>query len=123
MFKINFQKAQSTAEYVIVLGLIVAAVVAMQTYIKRGLQGRIQEAVDYTDQGGQLDAATAVQFTGAQYEPYYLRSQFSRTRNAYDVENLETSGGSVKSVNEFSASSGYQNMVNADFDVGAAVAD
>ena len=46
---LRHRKAQSTAEYVIVLGLIVAAVIAMQTYVKRGLQGRIRDAVDYSE--------------------------------------------------------------------------
>ena len=32
-----YNKAQSTAEYAIVLALVVGAVVAMQIYVKRGL--------------------------------------------------------------------------------------
>ena len=42
-------KAQSTAEYAILIALVVAAVVGMQTYVKRGLQARTHDAtVDYT---------------------------------------------------------------------------
>jgi len=70
------KKAQSTAEYVIVLGLIVAAVVAMQTYVKRGMQGKIKDATDYTD-----PAATGV-FKTKQYEPGYVQSTFQDQRSS-----------------------------------------
>jgi hypothetical protein len=36
-------KAQSLAEYAIILAIIVAALLAMQLYFKRGLQGRIHD--------------------------------------------------------------------------------
>ena len=45
------RKAQSTAEYAIVIGLVIAAAVAMQVYVKRGIQGRIRDAVNYVDTG------------------------------------------------------------------------
>ena len=80
------KRAQSTAEYVIVLGLIVAAVMAMQTYVKRGFQGRIKDAVDYTDAGGA--GASSVNFATKQYEPYYLSSSFNSNRNSTDNENM-----------------------------------
>jgi Flp pilus assembly pilin Flp len=94
------KKAQSVAEYVIILGLVVATVVAMQTYVKRGVQGRIRDAVDFVDQGQQAtgEGATAenavVQFNGSQYEPYYLRSDISSTQTTNEQETYST-GGSV----------------------------
>jgi len=83
-------KAQSTAEYVIVLGLIVGAVIAMQTYVKRGMQGRIKNAADYVDNSAeQLTGAEVVpQFEAGQYEPYYLKSQFDTERKSYTQEKL-----------------------------------
>lgn len=85
------KKAQSTAEYVIVLGLVVAAVIAMQTYVKRGLQGRVRDAVNFVDNGGQTDGGV-VQFTGAQHEPAYLSSNFDSTRNASEAVDMEADG-------------------------------
>ncbi len=38
------RKAQSTAEYAILIGLVVAAAITIQTYVKRGLQGRVRDA-------------------------------------------------------------------------------
>ncbi|UCB56774.1 MAG: hypothetical protein JSV30_06170 [Candidatus Omnitrophota bacterium] len=40
------KKGQSTAEYAIVIGLIIGAVIGMQTYVKRGVQARVKDAVD-----------------------------------------------------------------------------
>ena len=108
MLRLKNRKAQSTAEYVVVLGLIVAAVVAMQTYIKRGFQARIKDAVDYVDQGGQ--AQGVVKFTGNQYEPYYLSSNFESTRSASGTEELLTAGAAKRTSNEESARIGNQTI-------------
>lgn len=63
------RKGQNIAEYSIVIAIVIAAAVAMQTYVKRGLQGRVRDAVDAT--GNENGVVT---FTGNQYEPYYINS-------------------------------------------------
>jgi hypothetical protein len=66
---------QSTAEYAVVLALVVGAVVAMQVYVKRGLQGRLKNVVDHTGSGGEVgNAGDTLTFDAAQYEPYYMAS-------------------------------------------------
>lgn len=105
MLRMN-RKAQSTAEYVIVLGLIVAAVIAMQTYVKRGLQGRIKDAVDYVGQEEQ--AAGTPNFSGAQYEPYYLSSGFENQRTGDDSEQMLEGGAVERSSKETSTRTGSQ---------------
>lgn len=45
-------KGQSTLEYALVIAVIVAALIAMQTYIKRGFQGKLKSASD--DMGEQF---------------------------------------------------------------------
>ena len=47
-------KGQSTAEYAIVIGLVIAAAVAMQIYVKRGLQAKVKLATDYNDPASTL---------------------------------------------------------------------
>lgn len=96
MFIYLNKRAQSTAEYVIVLGLIIGAVVAMQTYVKRGFQARIKDAVDFTDQGKQT--GDVVEFSGGQYEPYYLGSNFDSTHESEQTESLLTGGGVEKTL-------------------------
>ena len=39
-------KGQSTLEYVILLGFVVAALIAMGVYMRRGMQGRLRESTD-----------------------------------------------------------------------------
>jgi len=39
-------KAQATLEYAILIGVIVAGLIAMQVYFKRGFQGKIRDSAD-----------------------------------------------------------------------------
>lgn len=43
----KIKKAQSITEYAILFSLVVAAAVGVQTYVKRGLQARVHDAVGY----------------------------------------------------------------------------
>ncbi len=40
------KKAQSTLEYGIIIAVVVGGLIAMQVYVKRGLQGRLRESAD-----------------------------------------------------------------------------
>jgi uncharacterized protein (UPF0333 family) len=40
------KKAQSTLEYAVLIGVVVAGLIAMQTYVKRGFQGKLRENAD-----------------------------------------------------------------------------
>ena len=47
MFRLlNKRKAQSTIEYVILIIVIIGALLSIQVYIKRGIQGRLKSATD-----------------------------------------------------------------------------
>ena len=45
-FKLTENKAQSTLEFAILIAVIVAALLAMQVYLKRGYQGKMKESAD-----------------------------------------------------------------------------
>lgn len=77
MFKklIKNKKAQQTAEYALLIALVVAAVIAMQTYAQRTIQGRIRDAGDY------LSTQTSALGTTDQYEPYYLTTDYNVYRD------------------------------------------
>ena len=82
------RKGQSTAEYAIVIGLVIGAAVAMQIYVKRGLQAKMKQAVDYND------PASGHIFDGSlsQYEPEYMTTVgMTATRDA--TEKIKTSAG------------------------------
>jgi hypothetical protein len=68
------RKGQNIAEYSILIALTIAAAMAMQTYVKRGIQGRVADAVDHAPDTD-LVAGKAIKFTTRQYEPYYLESE------------------------------------------------
>src|SRR5437867_5433031 len=68
------RKGQNTAEYALLISLVVAAIIAMQTYAQRTLQARIRDAAQYLTNG------TAVMGNTTQYEPYYLTSNYNVDR-------------------------------------------
>jgi len=79
------QRGQNTAEYAILIALVVAAAVAMQTYVKRSVQGGVKYTVD------KLKNKTA------QYEPYYLESEYKTMQGAFqDTEETKLGGGVVR---------------------------
>jgi gas vesicle protein len=94
--KLNQKRGQNTAEYAILIGVIVAAAIAMQIYIRRGMQARLKDAVDFTqtadDDAGNSFFNSAVK----QYEPYYLESNFQTTQEGKTTEELQVGGGVVR---------------------------
>ena len=97
----RLRRGQSTAEYAIVIGLVIAAAVAMQVYVKRGLQAKIKNAVDYND-------ANATMFNTTQYEPYYAGSNMTSIRNASSGENMTSAGAVNRTSSEISSRTGDQ---------------
>jgi len=73
---IKNKKAQNTAEYAILISLVVAGVIAMQTYAQRALQGKVRDASGYLTSSG---AAVLTEET-KQYEPYYLETSYNIKR-------------------------------------------
>ena len=82
-------KGQSTAEYAIVISLVIAALLAMQVYIRRGLNMGIANTVLRT---AGIDANHTA--TG-QYEPYYLHSDYNTTSGPYKEEEFVGNLGNV----------------------------
>ncbi len=85
MFKklIKNKKAQNTAEYAILISLVVAGIIAMQTYAQRALQARVRDASVYLSTSG----GTLLE-ESRQYEPYYLSTNYSVTRNESETQEL-----------------------------------
>ena len=69
------KKAQSVSEFAIVLAVVAAALIGMQVYLKRGVQGRIKDLAD--------------QISDTHYEPKeakseYTTDQYGETVREYD---------------------------------------
>lgn len=74
------KKGQNIAEYVILVAIIIGAAAAMQVYLKRGIQGRMADAVDVAPD---VDVAgSTLTFSTKQYEPYYVNSASDVTSNS-----------------------------------------
>lgn len=93
---LNNRKGQNTAEYAILIGVIVAAAIAMQIYIRRGMQARIKDAVDYTSTADD-DAGMNV-FSSTQYEPYYMSTDFTTTQTGATTEAMQVGGGMTRTI-------------------------
>lgn len=97
------RKGQNTAEYALLISLVVAAIIAMQTYAQRTLQARVRDASQY------LATQTSGIGTTNQYEPYYLQSQYDVTRNSNTTDLLGSNlAGKDEVSNRVRAIGGYQ---------------
>ena len=84
MFRVK-TKGQSTLEYVILLGFVVAALIAMGVYMKRGMQGRLRESTDQV--GGQY---SAVNFTSEYDTDTSMVQNEDRTHDGKTTTNIST---------------------------------
>lgn len=71
------KRGQSTLEYVILIGFVVAALIAMGIYMKRGIQGKLRESTDQV---------------GEQYDAGNTTSNYTTVSNLVQTE-IQTSGG------------------------------
>lgn len=118
------RKAQNTAEYALMIAIVVGALSIMQLYIKRGLQARIKTGVDNIpaavlsaasdDDDGDLtdDLFTDSRHDGNytyQYEPYYYREGTS------DMTTLSEEGTETGTISSTTANaSGVRNLTGAN---------
>ncbi|MFH1655891.1 MAG: hypothetical protein ABH954_04715 [Candidatus Omnitrophota bacterium] len=85
------KRAQSTGEYAILIGLVIAAVVAMQVYIKRGLQGKVRDGMEAFGACVIIPGYTGV--PSNQYEPYYIDSNYEVNRESTITDQLRQTVG------------------------------
>ena len=101
---IKNKKAQNTAEYAILISLVVAGIIAMQTYAQRALQARVRDAAQY------LSAQSNGLGNTVQYEPYYLSTNYDVTRRdeiseTYDGASILKGENSTRSRDGYSSTS------------------
>jgi len=97
--RLNQSRAQSTAEYAILFAIVVGAFIAMQVYIKRGIQGRIKDVVDTRGTGGEV-GCSQLTFNTSQYEPYYLKSDAETEQKSGEKTTLEAGGATGRESNQ-----------------------
>ena len=101
------KRGQPALEYVMVIAVFVAALIAMQVYFKRGIQGRVREASDDI---------------GNQFSPGYTSNEFTTTLGGTSTETYtQTPGPTGEMMSETSltgstsqARSGSEDVQDAD---------
>ena len=95
------KKGQNTAEYAILIALVIAAAVGMQTYVKRGLQARVHdETKNFVDKLGKAEEwkeiSKAPNVTAIdQYEPTELSKKATQKIIKDEVKSTMDEGGAV----------------------------
>jgi hypothetical protein len=75
-------RGQGTLEYVILTGFVVAALIAMGVYMKRGFQGKLRESTDQI---------------GGQYSAEHTKADYTTLINMSQTETV--TGGGVTNTN------------------------
>lgn len=95
MFKhlLKNKKAQNTAEYALLIALVVAGIVAMQQYAQRALQARVRDASQY------MANETQALGTSKQYEPYYTKTNYEIQKDSVEKKILDEGVVAMDSAN------------------------
>ena len=88
-------RGQSTLEYVILIGFVVAALIAMGVYMKRGMQGRLRESTDQVGQQYSAGNTTSEYVTKTELQQTEDMKAGGETTTKIDV-NKQTKTGSEK---------------------------
>lgn len=102
-------KGQSTMEYAVLVTVVVAALLAMQAYMKRGVQGKLRSAAD--DVGGQ--------FSPTAYHGKFKVTQHSATQETLHVGG-QGKGESLSQTTSIDGTSGIGNRRDG-MDIGGGV--
>jgi len=99
------KKGQNAAEYAILIALVIAAAIGIQTYVKRGFQGRLKDESDRIvqsaqgifgndDQSAAWDTIGTVEVNASQqFEPKdFSREMHSNTMQDYTGFSMATGG-------------------------------
>jgi hypothetical protein len=97
--KFGKNKAQTTLEYAILIGVIVAGLIAMQTYIKRGYQGKLRESADSM---------------GQQFSPGYTTTHYETNSVTNSTENLMNGATTTDILNQSSNKTGNETVADSN---------
>lgn len=97
------RRAQSIMEYALLLAVVISAFLAMQVYLKRGLQGRLRDSSDFViatmkEKAGSRPpgaAADANEYTN-QFEPAYRISNTNIHHESSLLEKMSQGGNTAK---------------------------
>src|SRR5436190_9644173 len=113
MFKklMKNKKAQQTAEYALLISLVVAAIIAMQTYAQRTIQARIRDA------SASMASKTSDLGTTVQYEPYYLETSYDTVRDDTTEQVQDNSVGGFSTFEDSTRTRGAKGFQSSTYNM------
>lgn len=93
------KNGQSTLEYAVLIVVIIAALIAMQTYLKRGIQGRMRESSDQI---------------GSSFSPGYTVSNMTTYSYSNSTERNDGYSTTTEISNQYQNRFGSENVMNAE---------
>lgn len=88
-------KGQGTLEYALIIAVVVAGLIAMQIYIKRGVQGKLRESTDSV---------------GEQFEATNTSSTITRTHTGKTVSTTANKSTTSELTNDVRGESGKETV-------------
>lgn len=105
LIKMRKRKAQSITEYSILVTLVVAAAIAMQHEVRRGIQGRVHDSLTY------LAQQTSDIGTTGQYEPQSGTKTSNQSASQTVNENFTSNDDDIYWEKDASASVSYTSNI------------
>ena len=99
MSKCFSKRGQSTLEYAVLIVVIIGALIAVQVYLKRGIQGRMRESSDQI---------------GEQFSPGYTVSNRTTVTASNSKETSDAWGSTTEIQNQFQNRTGWENVSRAN---------
>lgn len=98
MFRqLNTKSAQTTLEYAILIGVIVAGLIAMQVYLKRGWQGKLRDSADNM---------------GEQFSPKHTTYNYTMNTTSNSTEDLGNGTSTTHILSQVSDKVGSEHVSN-----------
>lgn len=97
--KLLHKRAQTTLEYAVLIGVIVAGLIAMQVYLKRGFQGKVKESADSM---------------GTQFSPGYTTYNYTTHNVTTSSESLAEGVSTTTINNQTTDRTGTESVQSAD---------
>lgn len=107
LIKLRKNRAQNTAEYAIVIGLVVAAIIGMQPFIKRAWQGKAKQFTDEYVKCGE-EGTTFGTDADYQYEYGATYADISTNQSASSTEKISGRAINKDLIREETTRTGYQ---------------
>jgi hypothetical protein len=103
MLRLKKKRGQSTAEYAILIGVVIAALIGMQAFVGRNIKAKIADSMGYRD----VDIP-ANMFTTTDFEPFMTSDTTTNRQSSYDMGQTSTGVVSRSNVSETVQRTGNQ---------------